>query len=186
MLIKNFINHVDNLKASVALYKFICVVTTAGMVLTSYISYSAVKNVRTIILPPIVDSRIEITGTDVDDNYLKLFTKYSLGLLFNYTPENFPDQGADLVKLATPQYRDSLKLKVEEMAVSIEEMQITSMFYPYKFEINRSKNQIKTLGTRKQSANGMAIEDGRKNYIIQYVINNGRFEINGIQEASDQ
>lgn len=186
MLIKNYVSFIDNLRASLALYKFLCVVMTAGMVFSTFISYRAVKNIKTIILPPIVDSRIEITGTDANDNYFKMYAKYICGLLYNYTPETFPDQGADLIKLSAPSYRNDIKAKVDEMSIQLAELQITSTFHPFKFEIDRANSEIRALGNRVQSANGMVVEDGKKSITLKYIINNGRLQVNGIHETTEK
>ncbi len=186
MVLKHFINKGDNLKASLKLYQLICLMTTIGMMYSVYVAHSSAINARTIIMPPIVDSRIEITGIEADDDFYKLWTKYCLSLFFNYTPETFDDQALDLVKAAHPVFRDSLRAKLAEMSDQIKELHISSMYYPVEFKIDRQNKQIIIDGKRWQKANGIEIENDRKTYIMKFEMDNGRFQINGIHEQADQ
>lgn len=184
MKLSLFVEKMANLKAENKLLKFTIVLVALGCLSSSYFAYKATINQKVVILPPVVDDRVVITGTDVNDAYLKMFSKYSLNLLFNYTPQTFKDQASDLLTMSTPNFYDSLENKITDMADGIDSLQITSMFFPRKLTVDKGKQQITVTGLRISTAQGQEIENKMKTMMIEYKIDNGRFYINGINELS--
>ena len=81
-----FLQKSSNLYAENRLLKFCMVALTVAVIISSFFSYEALKYQKVVVLPPVVDRRIEIKGTDVNDDYIKLFTRYITTLMFTYTP----------------------------------------------------------------------------------------------------
>ena len=147
MYIKKFINKFDNLKAENRLLKFVIIVIGSGCVVSSMISYKAVKYQKVVILPPAVDKRIVIQGNSVNAEYIELFSKYAMSLLLNYTPQIYDDQINDLLKLTSPRYFPSLNRKMIEMKENVKRLAITSMFIPPKpFASTRMIRRSKSWG----------------------------------------
>ena len=182
MYIKKFINKFDNLKAENRLLKFVIIVIGTGCVVSSMISYKAVKYQKVVILPPAVDKRIVIQGNSVNAEYIELFSKYAMSLLLNYTPQIYDDQINDLLKLTSPRYFPALNRKMIEMKENVKRLAITSMFYPQTLRINQDDQEIKILGLRIQTAQGYEVEREEKIYNLKYQMINGRFYVDGIEE----
>jgi conjugal transfer pilus assembly protein TraE len=182
MHLDHYINRNENIKAENRLLKFAIVVIGLACVVSAFVSYSAAENAKVVILPPVVDKRIVISGNTVNDNYLKLFTKYTLNLMLNYTPETYHDQMEDLLKLATPEFFPALNHQIEDMADSVKNLVMTSLYYPYTMKINKDKQTITVQGLGIQTAHGQVVDNQKRQYLLRYRIINGRFYLNGISE----
>lgn len=184
MLHKIFLNDMAKLKGENALLKFTILVLAMSCVMSAWYSYQATQMQKVVILPPTVDKRIVISGNEVNDDYIKLFTRYAIGLFMSYTPATFMGQAADLLKLSTPDFYAILRKKVEGMDEKIRRLQITSQFHTESIQISTNNRTIHIVGRRKQTAQGQEIDDTRRKYKITYEILNGRFYIDGIAEIS--
>ena len=182
MRLNSFINETANIKAENRLLKFTVVIIAIASVLSAVLSYSALKHQKIVILPPVVDRRIEISGNNVNDDYVKLFTRYTTNLMFNYTPHTFRGQSNELLKLVTPEFYNTFNGKLTVMADNIEKLLVSSVFYPQKLSINQAKREVMVQGLRQQYSHNSSIENKQKKYRIRYKIINGRFYIDDIKE----
>jgi conjugal transfer pilus assembly protein TraE len=182
MHIKAYIDDYENLKVENKLIKFTIVVIGLSSIVSAFLVYNALKYQKTIILPPVVDRKIVVSGNDANDDYFKLYSKYIMGLLLNYTPPIFADQSKDLLSICTPSFYPSMEKRLKEIGRGIEKLNITSTFYPYRIKIDRKKALISVEGKREQTARGQLIESAKQTYLITYLIINGRLQINDIAE----
>ncbi|MBN2251598.1 MAG: type IV conjugative transfer system protein TraE [Candidatus Altiarchaeota archaeon] len=182
MRLNFFIDKFANVKAENRLLKFAVVIVAAASVMSAIVSYSALKYQKVVILPPVVDSRIEISGNNVNDDYVKLFARYAMGLMLNYTPHTFRGQSSELLKLVTPEFYNTFHGTVTAMADDIERLLISSVFYPQKLSIDQEKKEVTVQGLRRQHSHDSPIEDKQKKYMMRYKIINGRFHIDDIKE----
>ena len=177
-----FVNKSDNIKAENRLLKFAVVIIAIACVVSALLSYSALKYQKTIILPPVVDRRIEISGNNVNDDYIKLFTRYTTGLIFNYTPHTFRGQGNELLRFVTPESYNTFNSRLTVMADNIEKLLVSSVFYIQKMSINQAKREITVQGLRQQFSHSLPIKNKQKKYIMGYKIIDGRFYIDDLKE----
>lgn len=177
-----FLQRSSNLYAENRILKFCMVVLTIAVVISSFFSYEALKYQKVVVLPPVVDRRIEITGTDVNDDYIKLFTRYMTNLLFTYTPGTVDGQFDELLKLATPGFYSELKERLQKMAVTIKQLSVTGAFYPRHIKIDRKARTIEVKGLKEEYTRGIPVKSGQVSYQIEYRIINGRFYVNGFKE----
>lgn len=184
MMFKQYKEFVNNVRAENKLLKFALIVVAAASVGSAYFSYSSVKHQKTVILPATVDKRIVITGNDVNHNYLKLFSKYTLNLAFTYTPGNFADQASDLLKICTPRFYPVLQKKLFKMEQSVKNLGITSSYYPIELQVDKEAKEIVSNGIRFKTAHGQDMENTGKKYLLTYEIIDGRFFLDGIQEIT--
>lgn len=183
MHLKTYLDKFDNLKAENRLLKFAVAVIGAGCVVSSVLSIMAVRHQKVILLPPAVDKRIVVHGSSVSPEYIELFSKYALGLFFNYTPEVFDDQIDDLLKLATPRYHSALKRETLTMKDNVKQLAITSVFYPKILRVNEKQQEIRIVGLLIQTAQGQEVERDEKIYRLKYQLINGRFYVDAIEEV---
>lgn len=183
MKIETYIQKTSNLYAENRILKFAVLCMCIAVVISSMFSYAAMKYQRVVILPPVVDSRVVISGNEVNDNYVRLFTRYIMAMLNNYTPGSAQSQFDELLNLAAPSFYPALQKTLDGLADTITRLNITSTFFPQKIAINTKAKKITITGLRKQFTNATLVENGEKQYIITYVIENGRFYVSGIEEA---
>ena len=158
------------------------VVLAFAVVLSSFISYIAVSYQKVVILPPVVDKRIYISGNDASDSYFKLYAKYIANLLANYTPGTFRDQKTDLLALCDPSFLPTLEKHALEIESAVMKLHITSSFFPRKVIIDRKQNLLKITGDRCQTAHSKEISKVTMTYIVKYSMQKGRLYINDIKE----
>ena len=182
MDLNNYLDNHEKTKVENKLLKFAIIIVGISSIISAIFTYSAVKYQKVVILPPVVDEKIVISGNDVSDSYLKLYSKYISNLLLNYTPATCADQFADLLSLSTPTFHSSLDKKLKEIGSGVSKLNISSAFFPGKIKIDRKKREITVEGIRDQRARNQPISNDRKKYLIQYRIINGRLKINGLAE----
>jgi conjugal transfer pilus assembly protein TraE len=139
---------------------------------------------KVVILPPVVDKRIVISGNEVNDDYIKLFVRYTLGLLLNYSPASFSDQADDCLKFAAPEFYQKLHKKLSTLKETVKKLHISNIFYPGRITIYRDDKKIEVTGMQRQYAQHAMVEEGAKTYQISYEIIEGRFFLAGIKEIS--
>ena len=116
------------------------------------------------------------------DEYLKMYTRYVLNLLLNYTPRNIKYNFNDLLSFATPKLYPELQKNLLKIEDNVDKLRVSSIFYPSQIIIDREKNIITIGGVRRQFANFSKIDETQRNYYLRYQIDNGRFYIANIQE----
>jgi len=182
-----FVQKTSNLYAENRLLKFVVLVLGITVIINSIFSYRALHYQKTVILPPVVDRRIAISGNDANEDYIKLFARYSIGLLENYSPVSVRAQFDELLKLVTPSFYPSFENTLADLTATVNTLMITSAFYPFRINVNKQKKTIAINGTKKQFTGSSVVDRGQsKTYIIGYVISNGRFFINDFKEVENK
>jgi len=173
----------SNLYAENRLLKFVVVALTIGIIWSMVSANRALKYQRTIILPPQVDSRIEITGTTINDDYIKMYVRYIMSLMLDYQPAIVENSFNDLLNLADPSFFAALKMQLHKIGESVTKLQVSSVFYLHNITIDQEARKINIKGLRKQYTHTSLIENGEKEYVIEYRILNGRFYVSDLQEV---
>lgn len=184
MKLNRSLEKISNLSGENRLLKLTIMIIGCACIISAYFSFHAVRYQKTVILPAAVDSRIIIRGNEINSDYLKLFTRYVLNLVFTYTPSNYPGQANDLLKLCTPEFYPVMQSKIYKVEHSVKKLGITSAYYPSILTIDKGKKEIVVSGLRFQSAHGREIEKQMKKYLVKYKIIDGRFYLDGIQEIT--
>jgi conjugal transfer pilus assembly protein TraE len=186
MKLKRFIQTSSNLYAENRLLKFVVVCIGIAVIINSVFSYAALHYQKVVILPPVVDKRIIISGNEVNDDYLRLFTRYAMTLLNNYTTGSAQGQFEEFVEnLVTPDFYPDIRTTLFSLVDTIKQLNITSAFYPQKIDVDTENKTILVSGIKKEFTNTTLVEDGEKRYSINYVIVNGRFYIDDIKELKN-
>jgi conjugal transfer pilus assembly protein TraE len=177
-------NKTSNVWAQNRLLKFVVAVIGLSSVVSIFMAIHAINRQKVVILPPVVDKRIVITGNDVNDDYIKLFVRYTLGLLLNYSPTSFNDQADDCLKFAAPEFYQQLHKKLATLKETVKKLNISNIFYPERIKVYRDEQRIEVLGIQRQYAQHALVDEGTKTYEIRYEIIQGRFFLTGIKEIT--
>lgn len=183
MEVKRYMEEKANMWATKTILKTAVIALSIAVCVLAYCTYRAATSQRVIILPPVVDERIEIRNNDANDGYLKLFTRYVCSLFTTYNPATVNGQFEVLKELAAPECfaelsNDLAKIKAETMRLDM-----SSVFYPREIEIRRDKQEITVKGVGKKTASGTTVEEGAMSYVIGYRIINGKFYVTGVGNA---
>jgi len=179
-----FVKKTANLYAENRLLKFVITVLTIAVIINSYFSYRALHYQKVIILPPVVDKRIEITGNQVNDAYIRLFVRYAMTLLANYQPETVESQFEEFLTLVTPSAYPEVEKVLSDLEGTVKKLDLSSVFYPQDVQIDRKKHTITVIGREKKTSKDVVVESGPKKYVLKYKIINARFYIDGIKEEN--
>jgi conjugal transfer pilus assembly protein TraE len=186
MKLEKFIQTSSNLYAENRLLKFVVVCIGIAVIINSFFSYAALQYQKVVILPPVVDKRIEISGNEVNEDYVRLFARYAMTLLNTYTTGSAQGQFEEFVEhLVTPEFYPNIRNTLFTLVDTIQKLNITSAFYPQTITVDTENKTITVLGLKKEFTNTTLVESGKKQYSINYVIVNGRFYIDDIKELQN-
>jgi len=179
-------NKMSNLWAENRLLKFAILIIAISSVASAALSIYAIDREKVIILPPVVDERIVISGNEVNEAYIKLFARYSTTLFLNYSATSFKNQAGDLLQLASPDFFQSLRKQLLSLQDTIKQLQVSSVFYPERITVNLNEKEVTVQGMRRQYAQHSLIEEGIQTYNLKYAIIHGRFFLENIKNVSSK
>lgn len=179
-----YLNKTSNKHAENRLLKFAIWIMLFLSIISMVMANRAMKYQKTVLVPVGFDKRLEISDNTVNKDYVVHFTRYALNLLLNYHPKIVTGQYEELMTLCSPEFYPEFKKENDKLLENITRMQITSAFYPQSIEVDSEKKTITVLGVRKQFTHSAIVENTPKKYVIRYVVINGRFYLNGIEEKS--
>jgi conjugal transfer pilus assembly protein TraE len=177
-----FLQKTANLSLENRILKLIVVVIGITVLINTVMTYRALNSHRTILVPPVINSRIEIAGDKASEEYIKSFTRYLCGLAFSYTSPTARGQFDELLTMYAPDAFPEAKRTFYSLADSIETAKNTNAFYIQGLKVDIDRHQIEVIGLKRQFVEDRMIDSGIKTYIIEYRIENGRFMINKITE----
>jgi conjugal transfer pilus assembly protein TraE len=177
-----FLQKTANLSLENRILKLIVVVIGITVLINTVMTYRALNSHRTILVPPVINSRIEIAGDKASEEYIKSFTRYLCGLAFSYTSATARGQFDELLTMYAPDAFPEAKRTFYSLADSIETAKNTNAFYIQGLKVDIDRHQIEVIGLKRQFVEDRMIDSGIKTYIIEYRIENGRFMINKITE----
>jgi conjugal transfer pilus assembly protein TraE len=178
-----FMQKTSNLWAENRLLKFVVVALSIGLAVNVSMVTKAMNSQRTIILPPVVNSMIEISGDQASDAYIKEFTRYVSSLAFSYSPGTARQQFSELLNLYHPSVFQQAKTNLYSLADKIESLHASSYFLITKNPVHdRAKKQIIIEGNIRSYQNDQVTENGQKTFVISYLMDNGHFYVLGVQE----
>ncbi len=184
MDMKIFMQRSSNLMAENRLLKLVVLVIGMTVLYNTYMVRKAMNTQRTILVPPVINTEIEIQGDKASDSYIRHFIRYTLNLAFNYTPATARKQFEELLTFYAPVTYPRAKKLFYELNDSIETAQISNIFYIQKISLDRTKRQVEITGLKRQYVQDVKSDESYKTYLVDYVIENGRFMIMDVSEIS--
>jgi conjugal transfer pilus assembly protein TraE len=177
-----FLQKTANLSLENRILKLIVIVIGITVLINTFMTYKALNSHRTILVPPVMNSRIEIAGDKASEEYIKSFTRYLCGLAFSYTSATARGQFDELLTMYAPDAFAEGKRIFYGLADSIETAKNTNAFYIQELKVDSDRHQIEVIGIKRQFVEDRMIDSGIRTYIIEYSIENGRFMIQKITE----
>jgi conjugal transfer pilus assembly protein TraE len=166
------------------LLKFIILVIGIVTLLNTGIMLKALSYQRVVIVPPGLQEKTTIQGNKLDEIYVSTFVRYISSLAFSYTPATARRQFDELLLHFDPIAYPQGKTTFYNLAEKVVDTQVTQAFYINKITVNTETKKIEIEGTKRQYIDDRKVEDGKKNYFIDYTIFNGRFYIMAIAESA--
>ncbi len=180
-----FLQKSSNVVAENRLLKLVVVVIGIAAVINTFMTCRALNYQRTVVVPPVLKSRIEITGDRASEEYIKAFSRYIAALAFSYSPGGVKAQFDELLALYAPEVFPEGKRLLYELADRVITTRVTSVFFINKLYVDGEKSQIEVAGQRRQYVDDRKVEDLLKTYLIDYRVADGRFQIMKISEKEE-
>ena len=184
MKLSNYMNDKAKYKGENRLLKFIILVIGIVTLLNTGIMLKALSYQRVVIVPPGLQEKTTIQGNKLDEIYVSTFVRYISSLAFSYTPATARRQFDELLLHFDPTAYPQGKTTFYNLAEKVVDTQVTQAFYINKITVNTETKKIEIEGIKRQYIDDRKVEDGKKNYFIDYTIFNGRFYIMAIAESA--
>ncbi len=185
MFLKRYLLKTSNLFAENRILKFCVVFLAAGFVWNSYQLSDAKEKIRTVVVPPVINSQIEITGSWTTDAYAKEYIRYIGSLLWNYNPGVARKQFGEFISSWHPSVFEDAKKRLYIMADQIELTKASSVFYINRVEHSPDKKLIEVMGNRRLTQQDKEVENTSKTYLVSYRVENGRFWVTGVEDKAE-
>ncbi|MDY0300516.1 MAG: TraE/TraK family type IV conjugative transfer system protein [Trichlorobacter sp.] len=185
MLTKIYQNKLSNLLVDNLLLKFVVIVIGISQIfLGSRINY-ALQNQRTILVPPNLDTRVQLTGDYASRDYVKSFARTIVNLAFTYSYPTVRAQYGELLQFFSPEGFVNSKDALNSAVDTIETTRTSSVFIINKQVVVDTKERTMTIeGSQRMWTDTAFIESPQlRKYIIGYSIENGKFQIEYIKEG---
>lgn len=177
-----YVGKTSNVYGQNRLLKFVIVTLTLSVVVSSIFSWLALKYQKVIIMPPVMEKKFEISGKSVDEEYVRQFSRYIIGLLITYSPQSVKGQYNEILLHTYPGSYSKFKKKLDDTIIDIEKLSVSSVFYIQSVKVDTSKQTISIGGIKRQFSQDHRVFDGKSNYQITYTVVDGRFYVVDFQE----
>jgi conjugal transfer pilus assembly protein TraE len=181
-----FLQKSSNIFAENRLLKFVVVALGIAVVINTAGLFMALNSQRVILVPPVVNSKISVSGDKASDEYLKEFARYILNLALTYNPVNARSQFSELLAVYDPAEFQTSRKELYELADKIENTKASSAFYIQSIINDTEKRRLEVTGTKKTYMVDQKAEDTLKVYLIEYRIENGKFILVRLYEKPAQ
>ena len=181
-----FLQKSSNIFAENRLLKFVVVALGIAVVINTAGLFMALNSQRVILVPPVVNSKISVSGDKASDEYLKEFARYILNLALTYNPVNARSQFSELLAVYDPAEFQASRKELYELADKIENTKASSAFYIQSIINDTEKRRLEVTGTKKTYMVDQKAEDAQKVYLIEYRIDNGKFILVRLYEKPAQ
>lgn len=182
MKFKLFTGKAANIFAENRMLKFTVLVLMAAVIVLSFCVLTAMNKERVILVPPVINSKVMITGDHASEDYLREFTRYIISLALTYNPANARGQFSELLAVYDPGGFPNARKELYELADKIENTRASSAFHIQSMTNNADRNQVEVLGSKMTYIGEMKADIVQATYVVEYRFDNGRFILTRLYE----
>ncbi len=179
-----FLEKTANLQVKAMLWKFTVTALTIALVVNSMYTYKMLSSQRIIVIPAGLDEKVSVTMDSADPRYLRLMTRYVMGLFLNYTEGNVRIQYGELLGLVSPERYNYFKELLSDLADKVEQTHLVSVFHIVEIKSKKTGNkyEIEVQGNRTLWSKGVKLEEKTERYLIDAEMDNARFRLLDIKQ----
>ena len=182
MEFKLFTSKTANIFAENRMLKFTVLVLLAAVLILSVCVVTAMNRERVILVPPVINSKVMITGDHASDDYLREFTRYVISLALTYNPASARNQFSELLAIYDPAGFPNARKDLYELADRIETTRASSAFHIQSMTNNADGNLVEVQGAKMTYIGEMKADIVQTSYIVEYRFDNGRFILTRLYE----
>lgn len=182
MKAETYIQKSSNMFAENRLLKFACLVFAVSSVVSTFMSYSALKYQTTVIVPPQVNQKFWVQGNKASSEYVVEFARYISGLGLSYTFGVGKSQFSELLSMYHPSVLQEARKSYYALSDRLDETRAAQFFTIQTIKHDEEKKRIELFGVQRTLINEKPVEDTTKTYEIKYTIEAGKFQVLRIGE----
>ncbi len=182
MKFKLFTGKAANIFAENRMLKFTILVFLAAVLVLSFCVVTVMNKERVILVPPVINSKVMITGDHASDDYLREFTRYIVSLALTYNSANARDQFSELLAVYDPAGFPNARKELYDLADKIETTRASSAFHIQSMTNNADKKQVEVQGAKMTYIGEMKADIVQTAYLVEYRFDNGRFILTRLYE----
>ncbi|MBI1919719.1 MAG: type IV conjugative transfer system protein TraE [Geobacter sp.] len=182
MEFKLFTGKAANIFAENRMLKFTILVLLAAVLVLSFCVVTAMNRERVILVPPVINSKVMITGDHASDDYLREFSRYIISLALTYNSANARNQFSELLAVYDPAGFPNARKELYELADRIETTRASSAFHIQSMTNSADRNQVEVVGSKMTYIGEMKADIVQTAYIVEYRFDNGRFVLTRLYE----
>lgn len=179
-----FTSKAANTFAENRMLKFTILVLLAAVLILSGGIVTVMNKERIILVPPVINSKVVITGDKASESYLREFIRYIVNLALTYNSANARNQFSELLAVYDPAGFPNARKELYELADKIETTRASSAFHIQTFTSNPDKNQVEVQGTKMTYIGEMKADIVQTSYIVEYRFDNGKFILTRLYEKT--
>ena len=177
-----FMQGLSNVKGENRLLKYAGVFIGIGFIANTLVTIHALEHETTILVPPVINTKLEIIGHTASEEYIRVFGRYAMWLALNYSPATARSQFSELLTMFAPEKYAGVRKSFYGIADTVEMGHVSSVFHITRIRIDRARCEMEIDGVRRQYANDQFLEEKERIYMIDYRVTDGRFLINRLYE----
>ena len=183
-----FMQRHSNVKGENRLLKYVGAFIGTGFIVNTIVTIYALEHQTTILIPPVINTKLEIVGNSASEEYIRVFGRYAMWLALNYSPATARSQFSELLTMFASEKYAEVRKAFYGIADTVEMGHVSSVFHITRIKIDRVRNEMEIDGLRKQYANDQLVEEKERVYIIEYRVTDGRFLMKSLfeQDARNQ
>ena len=162
--------------------KLTVLVLLSAVLVLSFSVVTVMNKERVILVPPVINSKIVISGDTASEDYLREFTRYIISLALTYNPANARNQFSELLAVYDPAGFPNARKELYELADRIENTRASSAFPIQAMTSKPEKNQVEVEGSKMTYIGEMKADIVQTAYLVEYRFDNGRFILTRLYE----
>jgi len=177
-----FMQRHSNVKGENRLLKYAGAFIGIGFIANTIVTIYALEHQTTILIPPVINTKLEIVGNSASEEYIRVFGRYAMWLALNYSPATARSQFSELLAMFAPEKYAEVRKAFYGIADTVEMGHVSSVYHINGIRIDRVRNEMEIHGSRRQYVNDQLLEEKERVYMIDYRVTDGRFLISRLYE----
>lgn len=140
---------------------------------------------RVIIVPPDIQRSFWVTSGKVSPEYLSEMTLFLVSLGFNLTPSNVTLQHTVLLRYVDPDYYNTFKIKLIDVADKVKKEHITASFYPNDVKVDTNKLIAQVSGDLQYTVGDVHLTPEHVTYQFGFNYRQGQLKITSFPEVKN-
>jgi type IV conjugative transfer system protein TraE len=172
-----YLDRVSNLTRENRLLKFCVLVFATASAISAIASYHSLKYTRTIVTPAVVSTGFTVTENHINEDGIKMFTRYAFDLFLNYTPDSAEAKFKELLNLIHTRYFARVNEDLIGQIENIKRLKIVSTYMIEQISIDEKDRLIKVRGLRERTSYSSPIDKLVEEWELAYEIVESNFKI---------